>query len=372
MGTNFLFAGGGSGGHLFPGMAVAHFVQRIEPRASVLFCTTEKPIDEEILTDGAWDWMPQPVTPVPRNPVHWWRFYRDWRTSLRLCRELVREEKIAAVLGLGGYASGPALKVASELGIPAAMLNPDAVPGKANRWAAKYCGRIFTQFAGTTDAFGKYGKKCRHTGCPVRPEIIEAQRGRALRHLELEETKNTLVVMGGSLGGHNVNVAAQTCLIDLHRQGVLFDWQVIHITGKTDHQPIMISYDQAETPVKVLDFTKEMSQVLACADLMVCRAGASTLAELMARGIPALLLPYPYHRDQHQLINARCLADAGAARIVKDTRDAVQTANLLQPVLRECLQNREVRRQMVASARQIARPQAASEIAQELLRLVQK
>ena len=368
----YVFAGGGSGGHLFPGIAVAQQLRQMDPQAMVIFCTTEKHIDDIIMDGRQWDWFPQPVLPLPSRPWKWWAFYQAWRGSLKVCRELIETERADCVLGLGGYASGPALEVAQEKGVPAALLNPDAVPGKANRWGAARCERIFTAFASSTGSFGVHREKCRVIGCPVRSEIGEWQRSRAVWSLELDADRPTLLIMGGSLGGRNVNEAAQQALLELYESRQLGQWQIVHITGKGSHREIMATYDQAGLKVTTLEFSQEMAMVLAAADLAVCRAGASSVAELSLRGIPMILLPYPYHRDQHQWKNAAEYERVGAAVIVRDEKDATATGHALKTALTELFFDKEKRQAMGQAAQQTARASAAAEIAAELVNMAQR
>ncbi len=361
----YIFAGGGSGGHLYPGIAVARALQQVQPAARMLFLCTERDIDTTILNADGWPYRPQPVCPLP-NPKRPWqaiRFYRNWRASVCLCQSLMVGDRPAAVLGLGGFASAPALKVACRQGIPTAMLNPDAVPGKANQFLARYAETIFLQFEATRPFFGKFSSKCQVTGCPIRPEIVQQDRPAALRELGLDSDRKTLAIMGGSLGGHNVNAAVIRWLCGDKRSLLPPDWQVFHLTGVTDEALVRKEYETAGIAAKVMAFTPRMERVLASADLVIGRAGAATLAELTAVGVPSILLPYPYHRDRHQEKNAGVLADAGAARIVADTCNDEKTANLLMTNLSTLLHNDDELNRMKHNARLLGRRDAAQTIA---------
>jgi UDP-N-acetylglucosamine--N-acetylmuramyl-(pentapeptide) pyrophosphoryl-undecaprenol N-acetylglucosamine transferase len=365
-----VFAGGGSGGHLYPGIAVAQSLQEVDPSVEVIFCCTTKSIDENILQGKNWDWFCQPVTPVPSRPWGLPRFYSCWRSSLRVCRNLIEDENVGLILGLGGYASGPALKVASQKQIPAAMLNPDALPGRANRYASKFCEKIFLQFPSTGDYFKAGPKKCLVTGCPIRKEILESSRSAASAKLRLDAQKQNLLIMGGSLGGRNLNYAVLSCLTNHISQDLLQNWQIFHITGNIDHHAIMSGYAKAGVLVQTFPYYEEMADLLAIADLAICRAGASTLAELTASGTPSILLPYPYHRDKHQLRNAEALSDQGAARIVIDAKNREITAGNLADDLQKSLSDPQLRKRMQDATKRLARPNASLQIAGELLKMV--
>lgn len=369
-GRLYIFAGGGSGGHLYPGIAAAEAMLDVEPEAKVLFLCTARQIDRDILQGSDWPYETQPVMPLPGRLGEIWPFWRGWRGSVRMCEQLFRRERPAAVLGLGGFASGPAMKTAARLKIPVAMLNPDAVPGKANKYCRKYADKIFLQWQAPMKYFPADQEKCVVTGCPIRREFAERMtRNEAKNQLGLDADRRVLVVMGGSQGGRNVNAALVRCLTcgqDNDRvKAAIQDWQMVHITGKNDRDWVCRQYKEAGIPAKVLDFTRDMPIVLAAADLVVGRAGASSLAELTAVGVASILLPYPYHKDQHQRHNAQVLETAGAAQIVIDDRDADSTAQRLAKVLPRCMAQ-ETLEQMARAAGAIGNAQAAKRVAEEI------
>jgi len=371
----YILAGGGSGGHLYPGLAVAEALREIEPEAGILFLCTERGIDERILAESGFSFIPQSIVPLPRKVGQVWNFYSCWRDSIGLCKGILQKEQPRAVLGLGGFASGPALKVASKMEIPTAMLNPDAVPGIANRYARRYARKIFLQWETSKQYFDKDESKCVVTGCPIRQAIVQGRGARgegreAKCALGLAEDKKLLVVMGGSQGGHNVNQAVVACLKGMGEKRwavpTLQDWQVLHLTGKADNKQVSREYEQAGIAAAIWAYTEQMDKVLAAAELVIGRAGASTLAELTAAGVPSILLPYPYHKDQHQLRNAEVLAKAGAAKIVTDTCDEEKTAKALATVLGDSMIEEQLQK-MADSAQRLAQPEAARRVAEELL-----
>ena len=362
---------------MFPGLAVAEALRQEDGGAKVLFLATQRQIDRQILQKSGFAYEAQPIVPLPdlRKPWQGWGFYRCWRASIKRCEKLMCQNRPAAVLGLGGFASGPAMKVAAKMGIPAAMLNPDAIPGKANKFCRKYADRIFLQWQVSKEYFGKDSDKCVVTGCPVRKEIVErgakseARQKEAKVQLGLDGEKRLLVVMGGSQGGRNVNEAVVRCLTTgLKRVGqssTLQNWQVLALVGK-DYDMWTRQYAKALIPAKTLEFSDRMELVLGAADLVVSRAGASSLAELTAAAVPSILLPYPYHRDHHQLHNAQVLARAGAAQIIFDECSAEKTSESLTKVLVDGMNNDKLLL-MAEAARTLGRPQAAELVARGLI-----
>jgi UDP-N-acetylglucosamine--N-acetylmuramyl-(pentapeptide) pyrophosphoryl-undecaprenol N-acetylglucosamine transferase len=294
---------------------------------------------------------------------------------MKLCESIMENKQVLAVLGLGGFASGPAMKAAAKYGLPVAILNPDALPGRANLFGMKYADRIFLQWQASQRYFGKYAKKCVVSGCPIRKDFSESkeEKSKIFRDWGLAQNKKTLLVVGGSQGGRNVNQAVvellERAVEDDSIKAILTDWQAVHITGQHDEAWVRGQYELANQNVKVVAFTDQMSRLLPCVDLVVSRAGASTLAELTAVGVASILLPYPYHRDQHQMRNAEVLAEVGAAEIVVDDCDAASIARRLGIKLMECITKTEKLKAMKDSARELAKTKAAYRVAEELKKL---
>lgn len=367
---SFIFAGGGSGGHLFPGLAIASALQKIDRNNQILFLATQRPIDSQILEPTGFKYIPQPIKPLPslKKPTEIWNFLRSWRQTVRLCRHLMLENPPHAVLGLGGFASGPALMVASKQLIPTALLNPDAVPGRANRFGRRFSQKIFLQWESSRPHFGPDAHKCTVTGCPIRDIFAQINNDKPLarKELGLNPQKRTLVIMGGSQGGRNVNQATVECLTN--GKLALNHWQILHLTGNKDKTYAIEKYRAASITAQVWEFTEKMDKVLQAADLIIARAGASSLAEITIAGVPSILIPYPYHKDQHQRRNAEVLAQVDAAQIVTDECDRIKTAQNLVKILPECL-DQKVLLAMSKAAKSLGKDQAAAVIAQELINL---
>ncbi len=360
----YIFAGGGSGGHLYPGISVAQFLSEKQPNADIVFLCTNRQIDKKILSSHPWRQVAQPITPVPKNPMLIPKFLLNWYTSCRLTAELCKENQDRIVVcGLGGFASGAALKTARSLNIPTAMLNPDAVPGKANKFCQKYADHIYTQWEETTESFGRNAGKCMVTGCPVRQGYWRNVGELSPESLYTKE----LLVFGGSLGGHNVNVSVVNAISYLHSRSphILEDWKIIHISGEKDFEMVKNSYAKLPLKTEVMSYCENMDTELKRASLVVCRAGASTLAELTSIGVGSILLPYPYHKDRHQQKNAEILSNKSAAVIVEDTTDNVKTASWLVDAMKDCL-NMHTCYEMAIAAKNIGRSHAAESIATEL------
>ncbi len=357
-----LFAGGGTGGHLYPGVAVAAALASRLPQARPLFLCTERPIDRVILGPTGYDFVPQPIVPPRTSIGGLLRFWKSWRETKDQVRHLLDDRRPAAVVGLGGYAAGVAVKLAAERGIPTAILNPDVIPGRANLFLMRHARAVCCQFAGTADHVpAEHRGKLRVTGCPIRADIAAgADRATALARLGLDPGLSTLVVTGASLGAQTVNEAMLRVLSDLPMAG----WQVLHLAGRDHAAAVRGGYEKLPAVrSRVVDFTPAMADVWAVADLCVSRSGASSCAELTAAGVPSILLPYPYHKDMHQRANAQVLADAAAAVLLDDHKNAEANAARLGPVLASLTADPARRAAMAAAARGLGRPDAAAAVA---------
>lgn len=370
---SFIFAGGGTGGHLYPGLAVAAALQARSPAATITFYTTSRALDRDLLQRTQFAQQPQEVRPFSTKPWRWPAFWLAWRRSVSAAVEHFRRERPAAVLGLGGYAAGPPVAAARKLGIRCAILNPDAIPGRANRFLAPRVDLVAMQWDVSRRYFAS-GAPCRVMGCPIRAEFKRVSRIEGCARFGLDPDRPTLLVTGASQGARTINQTMQRVwprFVEQHG-----DWQMLHLTGSDDEAECRAAYASSDSSavgggvatavgsaVKVMAFTHEMAWALAAADLVIARAGASTLAELTALGKPAILLPYPYHRDKHQHANAHVLVDAGAAVLIDDTRDAELNAEPVLTALRR-LADRTTRELMASAARSLGRVDAADAIAE--------
>lgn len=358
--TTILLAGGGTGGHLYPGISVALALRRHWPDVKPVFLCTMREIDRVILEPTGFEFIPQPIVPVVKTVSGLLRFWKGWRETKDLLRGVLKRTQPAAVLGLGGYAAGVAVKFAAKKGIPTAIVNPDVIPGRANQYLMQYVSAVCCQFEQTRSHVRREHRgKIKVTGCPIRPEIRTLpDRGEASKRLGLHPKLLTLVVTGASLGAQTVNEAVLAVLPMLNLQG----WQILHLSGREHANAVRQGYRELSQEACVVDFTPEMADVWAVADLAVCRAGASTCAELTACGVPAILMPYPYHKDMHQRANAKVLADARAAVLIEDEKDAKKNAAKLKGVMESLLYNADKRQMMAAAARKLGRPDAAERV----------
>ena len=364
----FAFAGGGSGGHLYPALAVCDAIRSRLPDARFVFFATNRPVDRKILEAHGKDFVAQELPAFSMMPWRWPGVMTAVRRAGQLCRERFDEDPPALVLGSGGLACLPPVREAQRRGVPTAILNPDAIPGRANRFLAGSVSVVLVQWEETLVHLpGRASGEV--TGCPIRPEFNGTDRLRGLERFQLNPERRTLLITGASQGARTVNTAA---MANKDTIGAVPGWQVLHLTGEADYDMVRAGYKDATFPVKVLSYTEFMADAIAAADLVVSRAGASTLAEITAVGRASILMPYPFHRDQHQMSNARCLVRQSAARLVRDQVEAEPNAAALGDALRALMSDDPLRESMAAASRRMGRGNAAHAIAQRLLDLASR
>ena len=361
-----VLAGGGTGGHLFPLLAVAGALRNAVGDVRFVLFGTGRAIDRSVVAGSGLELVAQSVRPLHiTKPWTFPGFLAAWIRACRTCRVRLEADRPAIVLGSGGFASGPPVFEARRAGIPTALINPDAIPGRANRFLASRVDVVFAQWEESASCFpGHPGFKV--TGCPIRAEFQRATRETGIARFGLDNRRRTLLITGASQGARTINDAVVAILDDLAAVGA---WQVLHITGSADLDGVRRAYAARNVPGTVLAFTEHMPDALAAADLVLSRAGASSLAEITAVGRPAILMPYPHHRDRHQDANAAVLVGRGAAIIVTDTRNCQETAASLRRELLHLLRDRPALTRMAEAARSLGRPDAAGAIAAELVGL---
>jgi UDP-N-acetylglucosamine--N-acetylmuramyl-(pentapeptide) pyrophosphoryl-undecaprenol N-acetylglucosamine transferase len=358
-GTRVVIAGGGTGGHLFPGLAVAHAIRRARPESVVSFAGTARGIEARVvpaegfvldvirsagLKGKSVASRARGVALLPASGLDAWR--------------VIGRRRPHVVMGVGGYSSGPVVLAAAVRGVPTLVLEQNAVPGLANRMLARVVDAAAVTYEDTLPWFGRRGFV---SGNPVRAGFFES----AGPAPPLEGRPARLLVFGGSQGAHGINVAMMEAAARL----AAADLDVTHQTGAADLEAVRAAYRAACLRARVEPFLDRMDREMAAADLIVCRAGATTLAELAAAGRAAVLVPLPTATDDHQRRNAEALVRVGAALMIEQRDlDGARLADALSALVAD-----EPRRLRMASAvRTFARPEAAAVIAARVLLLADR
>lgn len=353
-----IVAGGGTGGHLFPGIAVATAMRERVAATRVLFIGTSRLLDQQALAGCGFE-----LAGLQCGGVKGLGTMQRLRSLLRMpgavleAMRMLRQFNPDLVFGVGGYVTGPVLLAARMLGVPIAIHEQNSVPGMANRLAGRLADKVFISLP-CVPPFPP--AKTVRTGNPVRREILAA----ASEKTPWPERSTTLLVLGGSQGAHRVNLLVMEAMEQLARQGRAL--HLIHQTGGADEEQVRTCYHKLGIDAEVTAFIRDMASVYARADLVVSRAGATTLAELAVMGLPALLIPYPYAADDHQATNAEYYVKDSGCRML---RESGLTGEILARSISEYLQNPEELHTMSANMKTMAMPDATNRIVDECLQL---
>jgi len=353
-----LITGGGTGGHVYPGLAVAEALQDLAPAAEIRFAGTKGGLEAVLVPEAGYRLCTVPASGL-RGLGHRARllfvvnFLRGFARSLGL----MTGWRPSAVLGTGGFVSAPVMAAARVLAVPCALQEQNAIPGSTNRLVGRWARRIYLGFGPAASYFG--AARCRLTGNPVRAAFVGATRNVGAGELDdFGVPGRRVLVFGGSRGARTINRA-------LASGGVPDGAACLVQTGEADHATVQEAI--ASDEVRVVPYIRQMAAALLWADLVVCRAGAMTLAELGVVGRAAILVPFPHATDNHQWHNARDIEKAGAALVLDD---AECDGPRLRALISNLLADSERLRSMAAAAATLGQPEAAGQIARDLLEMV--
>ncbi len=357
-----VIACGGTGGHLFPGLAVAETLK--ERGHEILLIVSEKGIDSLALKahpEFRFEKLPSVGMPSPLSPAFVKFLRRSWE-SMGYCRGLYRKFRPSVVLGMGGFTSTPPLLAGRLQKLPTLIHESNAIPGRANLLAARFVTRVLLGFSECAARFP--GRDCAVTGTPVRRNLGERlDRNEALARLKLEPNRPTLLVMGGSQGAAGVNQSLFKVVPLLSQLA----FQIIHLTGEKDDRLAAANYQREGIPHYVAPFHHRMEELYSAADLVVSRAGAASLSELSHFHLPSILIPYPFAADDHQTANAKIFVKAGAAELLPENEISVDRFAVL---LSNVLSDDKRRAAMAEAAAAIMPKDAALNVALETERAV--
>jgi UDP-N-acetylglucosamine--N-acetylmuramyl-(pentapeptide) pyrophosphoryl-undecaprenol N-acetylglucosamine transferase len=347
-----LIAGGGTGGHLFPGVAIAEELRAREPDAPVRFVGTRRGIEARVLPETGWDVAFIEVSGLKTvGALGAVRGLFRLPKALWQARRALKQFAPDAVVGVGGYASGPVVLMARLRGIPTAICEQNSIPGLTNKMLGKVARAVFLSFEMSRRFFKP--KKVVMSGNPVRKPMLEKLLAASARP---PRERLQVLVCGGSLGAVAVNEIAAKALIELARERPL---AIVHQTGDKGLDETKARYARAGIDADVRPFIKEMATAYQDADVIVSRAGATTVAELAIAGKPAILVPYPFAADNHQELNAQEMRDAGAALM---HRQSDLTPAILADELRNLLDDEARRARMGSAMKALAKPGAAATV----------
>jgi len=351
---------GGTGGHLFPGITVGE--QLVQRGCDVMLLISPKDVDQQAVRNVRnMQVITLPAVGLVRG--HMTSFAKGFRQSYREAKRQFALRVPAAVLAMGGFTSVPPVLAGRNFHAVTFLHESNAVPGRANRLLAWFVSQAFISFPYAAKKLRI--KNVLATGTPVRRQFVRGSGEAARIALGLEPNRETLLIMGGSQGASAINQLLMRCLGDLRRD--LPETQFLHLTGTRDFDKVSAVYRDAKAPAVVRPFLTEMELALNAATVAVTRSGASSLAELAAMRLPAILIPYPHAADDHQFHNARAFVETGAARMLGEQRATPE--NLTRMVF-EMITSLAERRRLAAALTQWHRPNAAAEIAEAIMKRI--
>jgi len=367
-----MVAGGGTGGHVYPALAVVEGLRKRDPRALFLWIGSPNKLESQVVPLANIDFRAIKLRGLSRRFNIAGIFGNiaalfEASRALKESKRIISEFKPQVVIGTGGYVSGPPVAQAVKMGVPSVLIEPNSYPGLTVRWLAKRVDRIFLGYEEAVQYLP--GANYMVTGTPVREEFLNAKRDDGIHAMGLLVGKPCLLVVGGSQGAENINRAVLE-FVEIaanEEPGLLHDIQILHQTGgkgPSQLEEIRSKYPQAD--YMKTSYIDRMPLALAAADFIVSRAGAATLSEIKARGMASVLIPYPYAAEDHQYKNAKAMSDAGAAVLIEDKELNGRTLfNVVTPLLKDPVR----RNDMAAKAKGMFRPDCLDVICSEIFRL---
>ena len=357
----FLFAGGGTGGHLFPAVAVAQKILSIKPEAEIMFVGTKSKIEGKVIPKLGFKFKSIWVSGFSRKFT-----LKNILFPLKLIISLIQSIIInmnfrpKVAIGSGGYVSGPAIFGADVMGAKVILLEQNIYPGVTTRLLERYAGEIHLSFEGSKKYFNSK-EKLKFTGNPVRENLKRIDRNEALKNFDLSPGKKTLLVLGGSLGAASINKAVADNLKNFNEKEIQLIWQ----TGKN----YIDEFKKYSTvTIKTLSFIDDMNLAYSACDMVVSRAGGITIAEILNLGVPAILIPSPNVAENHQYLNAKNLFNSGAVLLVEDSK----LKSDLWTVIETTIFDNNKLDELSAKALTLAKPEAASVVAERAIKLAEE
>lgn len=366
-----IISGGGTAGHIYPGLALARALQKERQNLEILYVGTSAGLESTLVPQAGIEFRAIEVSGLPRKPSFkaFVSLFSAGRGTLE-ASNLMRRFNPDVVVGMGAYVSLPIVGAAVLRQIPTVIHEQNAFPGLANRVLGRVVNAIAVSYPGM-EAYFPSSKQIEFTGNPIRDEILKVDRSQAMEKLGLDEARKTLLVFGGSRGAQKVNeTIIQAYDLWRHNEGL----QIVHATGKINYEPVKGAIEKLKSPrdsliYKLFSYIDSMGEAYAAADLLVCRSGATTVAEMTSRGLPSILVPYPYATDNHQEKNARQLEKLGAAKVILD-RD--MGAELLNEMVGSLITNESELSKMAEASKRFGRTDAGKALSDLVIKVASR
>ncbi|CDF57830.1 undecaprenyldiphospho-muramoylpentapeptide beta-N-acetylglucosaminyltransferase [Thermobrachium celere] len=354
-----IITGGGTGGHIYPGVAIAKKLQEKYKKVEILFVGSENGLEGKLVPKEGYK-----IKLIPVEGLNKKFSFRTIKSVIKVIKgfgkagKIINEFKPDIVIGTGGYVCGPVVMQAALKGIPTIIHEQNAFPGVTNKLLSHFVDRIAISFVESEKYFPK--NKVVYTGNPVRSQILNSNKEKAIQSLGLEKNKPILLVVGGSRGAKNINNAVVDILGDLNNNNI----QLIFITGENNYKEVMDKVNSKYNlsvmkGIKILPYAFNMHDVLAASDLIISRAGATIISEITALGKPSILIPSPYVANNHQEYNARALEEKGACIVIKESQ---LNGDILKDQIINIINNKEILKNMSIASKRLSKIDAADKI----------
>lgn len=355
-----LFACGGTGGHIYPAIAIAEEVKKIDENAEILFIGAKGKIEEKIVPANGYKLKTVTIKGLERRNL-----LKNLTLPLKIfgavkdCRKIIKEFNPDVAIGTGGYASLPAIYAAAKLKVPTLIQGGDSFPSKVTKFLSRYVDKVVINFE-ETRSYLKRKQKIVRFSHPVRSSLDEVSKEEAFELFGLDPANKTIFIFGGSQGARGINKAIEEIIPDLRIMGINIIWQ----TGKSDFERLHEEYNNGN--IKVYEYIENIGHAYRIADLVICRAGISSIMELSTLGMAVLLIPYPYAAENHQEKNARTIERANAGLVLEEG----ELKDKLLNVIKETITNNNTLNSLRENIKQFSDPDAAKKIAEEAIKLV--
>ncbi len=357
-----LIVAGGTGGHIYPALALTAYLKRYNPTIDILWITGKKNLEQQIISESGTNFKKINACPLPRKfSWQWVEFV--WKIVISFFQSflILLQFRPDVVVGMGSFHSYSVLITAFFFRIPSIICEQNFFPSFTNRSLSRYASKIAISFSQTKDFFlPSVRRKIYFTGNPIRDSIITTPKEEGLRKLGLQRDKFTLLFFGGSQGAHHLNQTAVETIKLFKKNEMEENLQFIFLTGKDDWKFVNSSLEDIKISAKIFPFFSQIHYAYAAADLIISRSGATTLAEITARGIPAILIPYPSATDKHQLKNAQILEKMKAAIIIHDNE---LTPQRLRGLIEKLASDKKLISKMGRKSKELGKRDATQEIA---------
>lgn len=366
-----LIATGGTGGHIYPALAIASYLKEHHLVERILWVGGERKLESELLHSQKFEFKKIKAQSLPRAlSPKWIIFVAGLLVSFLQSFFIFLQFRPTIVIGIGSFHSYPVVMLAFFLGTPSLICEQNVRLSLTNRLLSPYVSRVAISFLETNRYLPKRLKDKTHlVGNPVRSEVLTATRKEGMKKLNLDEEKFILLFFGGSQGAHNLNKLGIEVIRLLDKERIGNDIQIIFITGKRDIRWVKESLGLFKVKSLVFSYLQEIEYAYAVSNLIVCRSGATTIAEVTARGLPAILVPYPYATGGHQYENAKALEAKGAARLLIEEN---LTSETLKKLILDLIKDRNLLEKMGRQSKRLGRPQATREVARLICELARE